>query len=67
MTVAEIREKLKEFPDDMLACLADWSEGYMFPRVEPVGRMKIVTGTYIHDDEGDDDKEHHEGEFLQIG
>lgn len=61
MTVAELIEKLKTFPQHLTVCLADWNEEYAEPDEGVAETIEIVNGEYSGNE--DDIK----GDFLQIG
>ena len=61
MTVAELIEKLKTFPQGLTVCLKDWNEEYQEPDEGAAETMGVEQGEYSGNE--DDFK----GEFLQIG
>ena len=46
MTVAQFIEKLKDFPQDLPVCVADWGEDYSDPSERAAEKHCVIDGPY---------------------
>ena len=65
MTVKELIERLKQFPQDVPVCLADWNEGYREPDENAASIIALFQSDYYCPDQ--EPYELKKGAFVMLG